>query len=272
MQLRIADLAVAVDGREIVSGVTLEAGPGEVIGLIGPNGSGKSTVLRCLYRASAPSGGVIRLGERELSLLSRRESAQHIAALTQEGGADFDFTVAEVVALGRAPFKHGNQPLTVSEQHLVRRAMRQLDIEHLAHRGILGLSGGERQRVLVARALVQEPRILILDEPTNHLDLRHQIELLAMLRKAAPTVVVVLHDLNLAAAACDRIGVLAHGRLITVGTPEEVLTPGLIAEVFGVAVSVVEHPLTGAPQILYALPDGSAHADPLPEAVAKERT
>lgn len=274
MQLRIADLAVAIDGREIVGGVTLDAAPGEVIGLVGPNGSGKSTILRCLYRASAPSGGIIRLGERDLSNMSRRESAQHIAALTQEGGADFDFTVAEVVALGRAPFKHGNQPLTAAEQELVRRAMRQLDIEHLAHRGILGLSGGERQRVLVARALVQEPRILILDEPTNHLDLRHQIELLGMLRTAAPTVLVVLHDLNLAAAACDRIGVLAGGRLVAMGTPAEVLTPGLIAEVFGVAVSVVEHPLTGAPQILYALPGGGAHTEtgPLPGAVAKERT
>lgn len=254
MQVRIADLAVTVDGREIVAGVDLEAAPGEVFGLIGPNGSGKSTILRCLYRALAPSGGTIRIGEQVLADLSRRESAQRIAALTQESGTEFDFTVAEVVALGRAPFKYGNQPLTSAERELCREAMAQMDIEHLAHRGILGLSGGERQRVLVARALVQQPRILILDEPTNHLDLRHQIELLGLLRTAAPTVLVVLHDLNLAAAACDRIGVLAGGRLVAVGPPAEVLTAERIAEVFGVDIAVVAHPLTGTPQILYTLP------------------
>ncbi|MEU4839743.1 ABC transporter ATP-binding protein [Nocardia testacea] len=274
MRLRITDLAVTIDGRRIISGVDLEAASGEVVGLVGPNGSGKSTALRCLYRALAPSGGTVHLGDHDLSRLSRRESAQHIAALTQESGADFDFTVAEVVALGRAPFRRGNQPLTAAENELVRRAMTQMDVAHLAHRGILGLSGGERQRVLVARALAQQPRILILDEPTNHLDLRHQLELLGMLRTAEPTVLVVLHDLNLAAAACDRIGVLAGGRLVAAGPPARVLTPGLIGEVFGVAVSVVEHPLTGAPQILYTLPDGRDRtgAGPLIDAMPEERT
>ncbi|MGW0250582.1 ABC transporter ATP-binding protein [Nocardia goodfellowii] len=254
MRLHVENLTVRIDGREIVRDLDLAAASGEIVGLIGPNGSGKSTVLRCVYRALKPSGGAIWVGNDELSTLSRRDSAQRVAALTQESGADFDFTVAEVVALGRAPFKRGNQPLDDRERELVRDAMTRLDVIHLAERGILELSGGERQRVLVARALAQQPSILILDEPTNHLDIRHQIELLGMLRAAAPTVLVVLHDLNLAAAACDRIGVLADGRLITAGTPKQVLTPALIAEVFGVEVSVVEHPLTGAPQILFALP------------------
>lgn len=271
MQVSIADLRVTIDGRAILGGVDLEAGPGEVVGLVGPNGSGKSTILRCLYRALAPSGGAIRLGEHDLTELSRRQSAQQMAALTQESGAEFDFTVAEVVALGRAPFKHGNQPLTTAEQELCREAMAQMDIAHLAHRGILGLSGGERQRVLVARVLVQQPRVLILDEPTNHLDLRHQIELLGLLRTAAPTVLVVLHDLNLAAAACDRIAVLSDGRLVAVGPPAQVLTAELIAEVFGVEISVVEHPLTGAPQILYTLPPGRAPVFPI-DATTKEPT
>ncbi|MGW5383503.1 ABC transporter ATP-binding protein [Nocardia sp. NPDC003963] len=271
MQVRIADLTVAIDGREIVGGVDLEAASGDVVGLVGPNGSGKSTILRCLYRALVPSGGTIRIGEHELAGLSRRQSAQQVAALAQESGAEFDFTVAEVVALGRAPFKYGNQPLTAAEHELCRAAMARMDITHLAHRGILGLSGGERQRVLIARALVQQPRILILDEPTNHLDLRHQIELLGLLRTAAPTVLVVLHDLNLAAAACDRIAVLSGGRLATVGPPSQVLTRDLIAEVFGVEISVVEHPLTGAPQILYALPGGRMPASTT-DTSAKEPT
>lgn len=131
--------------------------------------------------------------------------------------------------------------------------MDRLDIRHLAHRGVLTLSGGERQRVLLARALVQEPEILVLDEPTNHLDVRHQVDLLSMLRGSGLTVLVVLHDLNLAAAACDRLGVLSHGRLVASGTPAEVLTTRLVADVFGVRASVVAHPLTGDPQLLYSL-------------------
>ncbi|MDG4787776.1 ABC transporter ATP-binding protein [Micromonospora sp. WMMD1102] len=131
--------------------------------------------------------------------------------------------------------------------------MARLDIVHLADRGVLSLSGGERQRVLVARALVQEPEVLVLDEPTNHLDIRHQIELLSLLRDASLTVLVVLHDLNLAAATCDRIGVLSGGRLVAAGTPAEVLTAELVRDVFGVDATVVAHPLTGDPQLLYAL-------------------
>lgn len=118
---------------------------------------------------------------------------------------------------------------------------------------MLTLSGGERQRVLLARALVQEPKILVLDEPTNHLDVRHQVQLLSLLRGSGLTVLIVLHDLNLASAACDRIGVLSEGRLVTAGSPAHVLTPELVDEVFGVEASVVPHPRTGAPQLLYSL-------------------
>lgn len=131
--------------------------------------------------------------------------------------------------------------------------MDRLGIRHLADRGVLTLSGGERQRVLLARALVQDPEILVLDEPTNHLDVRHQVQLLSLLRESGLTVLIVLHDLNLAAAACDRIGVLSQGRLVTAGTPKDVLTPELVQDVFGVEASVVPHPLTGDPQLLYSL-------------------
>lgn len=252
--LSISELSVVLQGRRIVTDLDLDVRAGEIIGLVGPNGSGKSTVLRCVYRALEPSGGVVRVGRDNLLDLSPRDSARRVAALTQQTGTDFDFTVGEVVALGRAPHKRGNEPLTARERELCRSAMDLLDIGHLAGRGILGLSGGERQRVLIARALVQEPQVLILDEPTNHLDIRHQIELLGFLRTTGLTVLIVLHDLNLAAAVCDRIAILANGHLHTVGAPAEVLTAERIAAVFGVQVTVVDHPLTGAPQILYTLP------------------
>lgn len=253
MDLELVRLTVEVRGRALVKELSLRAGSGEVVGLVGPNGSGKSTALRCVYRALRPTSGAVLVGGADVGGLAMRESARAVAALTQDGSVDLDFTVEEVVALGRAPHQQGNQALSSREQALVHEAMSRLDLIHLAHRGVLTLSGGERQRVLVARALVQEPKIIVLDEPTNHLDIRHQIELLSLLRGAGPTVLVVLHDLNLAAAACDRLGVLSGGSLVRSGRPDQVLTAELVAEVFGVQVSVVPHPLTGDPQLLYTL-------------------
>jgi iron complex transport system ATP-binding protein len=253
MDLRLDELSVVTNGSTLVRALSLEVAEGQVVGLVGPNGSGKSTALRCVYRALRPSSGTVWLGEQDLTRLPLRHSARTVAAMTQDGGVDFDFTVEEVVALGRAPHLRGNQALSGRERELCERAMEQLDIGHLAQRGVLTLSGGERQRVLLARALVQEPKVLVLDEPTNHLDVRHQVDLLSLLRGSGLTVLVVLHDLNLAAAACDRLGVLSQGRLVASGAPAEVLTTELVGDVFGVRASVVPHPLTGAPQLLYSL-------------------
>ncbi|MEU0242583.1 ABC transporter ATP-binding protein [Nocardiopsis sp. NPDC006198] len=261
MDLRLDGLSVELGGEPIVRALTLDVPDGQVVGLVGPNGSGKSTALRCVYRALRPDAGRVWLGAEDLSSLSLRLSAQRVAALTQESGSDLDFTVEEVVALGRAPHLRGNQALSARERDLCRNAMELLDVAHLAHRGVLELSGGERQRVLVARALAQEPRVLVLDEPTNHLDVRHQVELLSLVRGAGITVLVVLHDLNLASAACDRIGVLSEGALVAAGSPDEVLTPALLREVFGIEASVVPHPLTGDPQVLYRLPPRPGHLD-----------
>ncbi|GAB3447440.1 ABC transporter ATP-binding protein [Actinophytocola sediminis] len=252
-ELRLDALSVTVDGQVIVRELHLDVPAGEIVGLVGPNGSGKSTALRCVYRALAPSHGTVWIGQTDLATVGLRESARTVAALTQEASLELDFTVEEVVALGRTPHLAGNRPLDRREHTLCQQAMARLDVLHLAGRGVLSLSGGERQRVLIARALVQEPQVLVLDEPTNHLDLRHQIELLTLLRESGLTVLVVLHDLNLAAAACDRVGVLRAGALVAAGPPAEVLTEELVMEVFGVEVTVVRHPLTGVPQLLHSL-------------------
>ncbi|MEB8336097.1 ABC transporter ATP-binding protein [Streptomyces endophyticus] len=253
MDLRLDGLSVVTDGKSLVRDLSLDVPEGHVVGLVGPNGSGKSTALRCVYRALRPTSGAVRVGGDDLSRLTLRRGAQLIAAMTQDGAVDLDFTVEEAVALGRAPHLRGNQRLSRREREVCAATMERLGIRHLSDRGVLTLSGGERQRVLVARALVQDPEILVLDEPTNHLDVRHQVQLLALLRESGLTVLIVLHDLNLAAAACDRIGVLSQGRLVTAGTPKDVLTPELVRDVFGVEASVVPHPLTGDPQLLYSL-------------------
>ncbi|MEV6784715.1 ABC transporter ATP-binding protein [Streptomyces sp. NPDC051098] len=262
MDLTLDGLSVVTDGRSLVRDLSLRVDSGRVVGLVGPNGSGKSTALRCVYRALRPSSGTVWVGGDDLSRLAMRRSAQTIAAMTQDGDVDLDFTVEELVALGRTPHLQGNQALGRRERELCEAAMDRLDIRHLAGRGVLTLSGGERQRVLLARALVQEPKILVLDEPTNHLDVRHQVELLSLLRGSGLTVLIVLHDLNLAAAACDHLGVLSEGRLVTAGSPAHVLTPELVDEVFGVEASVVPHPLTGAPQLLYSLNPSLRKAHP----------
>ncbi|PXY33168.1 ABC transporter ATP-binding protein [Prauserella coralliicola] len=253
MELTLDAVSVEISGARLIDELSLKAGDGEVVGLVGPNGSGKSTALRCVYRALRPSSGAVLVDGTDLTTLSIRDSARSVAALTQDGTADLDFTVAEVVALGRFPHQRGNPVLSDRERELCAEAMRRTGVTHLARRGILSLSGGERQRVLIARALVQEPELLVLDEPTNHLDVRHQVELLAFLRDCGLTVLVALHDLNLAASTCDRLAVLQNGTLVETGPPADVLTPELVRRVFGVTPTVVRHPRTGVPQLLYNL-------------------
>jgi iron complex transport system ATP-binding protein len=255
MDVALEQVTVDVNGARLVERLDLRVASGEVVGLLGPNGSGKSTALRCVFRALSPTGGVVRVGGDDVEDLRLRESARRVAALTQESASELDFTVRELVALGRAPHRRGNRPLTTPEAHLCEATLERLDITHLAERGMFSLSGGERQRALIARALVQEPRVLVLDEPTNHLDVRHQVHLLRSLRGLGPTVLIVLHDLNLAAAVCDRIGLLDAGRLAAVGPPREVLTEATLRRIFGVETVVVDHPLTREPQILFDLRD-----------------
>ena len=254
MGLELRGISVAAGGREIVHELSLDVATGSVVGLVGPNGSGKSTALRCVYRALRPIRGTVLVDDDDIAGTGLRESARRVAAMTQDHGSDLDFTVAELVSLGRAPHL-GHRSPGPDDERICTEAMARVGVTHLADRGVLTLSGGERQRVLAARALAQTPQVLVLDEPTNHLDIAHQLGLLAALRDAGLTVLVVLHDLNLAAAACDRVGVLDDGRLVAAGTPEQVLTPDLVRRVFGVQVDVVTHPATGAPRLLYALPE-----------------
>ncbi|WP_116040593.1 ABC transporter ATP-binding protein [Amycolatopsis palatopharyngis] len=260
MRLDLEAISVEIADATLIRALELTVGSGEILGLVGPNGSGKSTALRCIYRALSPTTGVVRLDGDDIATQSLRTTAQSVAALTQESHTELDFTVAEVVALGRFPHLRGNQALSESELELCHRAMLRTEVTHLADRGMLSLSGGERQRVLIARALVQEPRLLVLDEPTNHLDVHHQVQLLTFLRECGLTVVVALHDLNLAASTCDRLAVLRQGRLVATGTPADVLEPGLIRQVFGVTPSIVPHPRTGVPQLLFDVggPAGSS--------------
>ncbi|MFE9461762.1 ABC transporter ATP-binding protein [Streptomyces californicus] len=260
MRIDIDALTVEIAGARLVDEVTLGAADGELVGLVGPNGSGKSTLLRCVYRALRPSAGAVRIGGEDLHALTTREGARRLAALPQDAVAEFDFTVAEIVAMGRMPHQGPMARTTDEDRRICDEALRDVGAAHLAERGFLTLSGGERQRVLIARALAQRPRVLVLDEPTNHLDIAHQLEVLRLVRGSGPTVLAALHDLNLAALHCDALHVIAAGRIVASGTPDDVLTADLLADVFGVRAHRVAHPETGALQLLFDLPP--AHPAP----------
>ncbi|MGW1284479.1 ABC transporter ATP-binding protein [Streptomyces sp. NPDC001118] len=269
MRIDIEDLHVAYAGRTVVAGAHLIAAEGEITGLVGPNGSGKSTLLRTVYRHLKPTAGRVLLAGTDLRELSPVQSARHVAALPQERGSDFELSVREVVAMGRTPYKRAFAGEDATDRDIVARALADVGMDAQAGRRFTALSGGERQRVLLARAFAQDPDILVLDEPTNHLDIRHQVDLLALLRAQRRTTLVSLHDLNAAASVCDRLHVLHAGSVVASGPPREVLAPTLMAEVFGVRAAVVDHPLTGDPLIAF---DHRAPADAEPALAVETHT
>lgn len=260
-RVEVRDLRVSYAGRDVVAGVRLLAREGEIAGLVGPNGSGKSSVLRCVYRHLRPTAGAVLLDGADLAGMSAAGAARTVAALPQERGTGAELTVGEVVAMGRIPHQRAFAAENAADRVAVDGALARVGLTAAAGRPYSALSGGEQQRALLARAFAQQARVLVLDEPTNHLDVRHQVELLALLRAERRTTLVCLHDLNAAASLCDRLHVLHEGRLVASGPPREVLTPELLARVFGIRAVVVDHPLTGDPLIAVdhrapAPPDG----------------
>lgn len=252
--LSAEEVSVVVNGRALVHKVSLDAAPGEVLGLAGPNGAGKSTLLRTFYRAMRPTSGRVLLDGEDVWRMPGRRLARRLAAVLQETTGEFELTVYDVVAMGRTPHKRAFEGDDAGDRDIIMAALAELDASGLAHAPFDRLSGGEKQRVMIARALAQRPRTMVLDEPTNHLDLRHQLDTLRLVRRLGVTAILALHDLNLAAAFCDRICVLDGGRLVATGTPADVLTPALLAKVYRVEAEVAEHPHTGAPQII-VIPD-----------------
>jgi iron complex transport system ATP-binding protein len=252
MKLVVDQLHVTLDRNPILREVSLQIRPGDIVGLVGPNGSGKSTLLRTVYRSLRPDRGVVRVGGDDVWALSARTAARRTAAVLQDGsGNAAGLSVAEIVALGRTAH-HGLLGRDGADDHrAVAEALDQCGVRPLAGRDFASLSGGERQRVLLARALAQRPDLLVVDELTNHLDIRARFELLDLIRATAITTLAVLHDLDLAARLCDHLVVLHDGAVVTAGPVLDVLTPGLMRDVFGVAATTDRH-ADGVVRITYA--------------------
>lgn len=243
-----------VAGQPIVGPISLSVEPGQMLALVGPNGAGKSSLLRCLYRYHRPSTGHVRLDGADIWSLPGKAVARRIATVLQEPASDFGLTVAEIVELGLTPHR-GGWGRDHAAYEAVEAVLALMELTHLAPRDLASLSGGEKQRVMIARALLQKPDLLILDEPTNHLDIRHQLEVLDLLGRLRCTVIVSLHDLALASAHADRVLLLDGGRLAAIGAPTDVLTQPTIRAAFAVETLLDAHPATGRPRLSFYLPN-----------------
>jgi iron complex transport system ATP-binding protein len=242
-------------GAPVLTGIGFDLAPGRILGIVGANGAGKSTLLRMLYRFHRPQNGSVTLDGTDIWKMSARDTARRIAVVLQEQLTDFALTVREIVALGRTPHRRGFAGGGAHDEAVVTRALDQLDLSLMSGRALETLSGGEKQRVMVARALAQEPRLLILDEPTNHLDIRHQLEVLALVRGLGVTAVTSLHDLNLATGLCDDVLVLSGGRALAFGPPSVVLTEALVARAFSVTARREHLQPSGKPYFTFHLTD-----------------
>ena len=246
--------SAAIGGRLVVDGVSIEVAAGSLTALIGPNGAGKSTLIRVLSGVVKPTDGRVTYNGRDWNATPRRDRARLAALVEQDSTAEFGVTVRDAVALGRTPYTRLLGGETELDSAAIEAALEATRTGAFRDRELSTLSGGERQRVQLARALAQQPRLLLLDEPTNHLDIGAQLEVMTTLRTLAAdglAVLTALHDLNLATQA-DQVVVLAAGRVVAAGSPEAVLTSALIGEVYGVAATVLTHPVSGAPVIAFA--------------------
>jgi iron complex transport system ATP-binding protein len=252
--IEVDGLTIEADGRKILDGIWFRLEAGGLYGIIGPNGAGKSTLLAAVSGIRRFDAGAVRLFGRPVGSWPRRALARRLAVLQQEALPRTAFTVREVVLMGRYPYQNWFGGSDEEGEALVDRVLETLGLAAYANRRLDALSGGERQRVALAKAMVQDPELLLLDEPTTYLDIGYQIHLLDLVREwqrtGARTVVTVLHDLNLAAQYCDRLLVMHEGRLAAEGPPADVLTPDTIRRVFGVEPVVLPHPSSGVPQLL----------------------
>jgi iron complex transport system ATP-binding protein len=258
--VEVHDVAFGYGGAFRLEGVSFDVAAGEVLGVIGPNGSGKTTLVRLLSKVREPQRGEIRLAGAGLASLGRRALARQVAVVQQDVAPAFPVTVEELCLMGRHPHAEGRLFEQPEDLCKAREAMALTGVLALASAPVDTLSGGERQRAVLARALAQEPRLLLLDEPTSHLDLRYQREMVGLLRRLhrdhGTTIVLVSHDLNLAGEVADRLLLLAAGRVVKLGPPADVLDEATLEAAYGCPVRVEKHPVTGRPVVLVRWPDG----------------
>jgi iron complex transport system ATP-binding protein len=251
MDLELKNINVKLGDKNIIEDISLAVSKGEFVGIIGPNGSGKSTLLRTIYRIIQPNSGMILLDGQNLKDVKLSESAKKMGVVGQFNSINFDFTVLDMVMMGRTPHKSLLGSDTPADYAIAMESIRKVGMEKHVNRSFSTLSGGEKQRIILARALTQQPQLLILDEPTNHLDIKYQLQILSIVKSLGIGVLAALHDLSLAAMYCHRLYVLKEGNVITSGVPNEILTPELVRDVYEIECDIQKNPATGYLSITY---------------------
>lgn len=243
MILKVHNITFSYNSVNVLKDITFEAGEGEILGILGPNGAGKTTLLRCIFRALIPKQGAVLLNGKDIKALSRIELAKKISVVTQEN-VIAPFTVLETILMGRFPHTTTFKLFDYNTTNLVENVIEKLDLREFLERGLNEVSGGERRRIHIARALIQQPKVLLLDEPTSHLDPNYKLQIMSVIKEFtienSLVTIVTLHDLSLAARFCDKIILLKEGRIFATGTPSEVLTHENIGKVYKIDVRIVE--------------------------------
>ncbi|ARF17252.1 ABC transporter ATP-binding protein [Sporosarcina sp. P3] len=242
--LQVKNISFSVLEKKILHDISFSLDQGKLIGVIGPNGSGKSTMLKIIYRYLQQTSGVVTLYEKDMNQMTQKKIAREMAVVSQETPVLFDFTVKDLVMMGRTPYKQWLAKDSKEDFAIVEESMRLANVLYLKDRTLGQLSGGEKKRVMLARALAQQAEILILDEPTNHLDIEHQLQLMDLVKELPITIIAALHDLNLASSYCDELLLIKEGVLHMKGTPEQVLTEETIEQVFHVQADISKNPFT----------------------------
>lgn len=250
-KVQVKNLRFSIDKKEILKDISFDIQKGSFVGVIGPNGSGKSTLLKNIYRLYKPSSGSILLDNEELDKMRDKDCAKEIAVLAQESNTHFDFTVEQIVKMGRYPYKSVFQNYSKDDLQMVKNMLQKVGLESYSKRSFSKLSGGEKQRTLIARALVQNTNFLILDEPTNHLDIGHQIQLMDLVKSLNITTLSAIHDMNLASMYCDYLIVMKDGKIKNFGAVEEVINSEMLKDVFGVNAYVGVNPINKKLQVSF---------------------
>ncbi|MFI8810161.1 MULTISPECIES: ABC transporter ATP-binding protein [unclassified Streptomyces] len=249
--LTAENISVTLGGAQVVRELSMDVPAGRFVGVVGPNGCGKSTFLKSVYKVVTPDSGGVTLGGLDVLASRPRTVFTRLAVVAQFHELSFDFTVAEIVAMGRVPHKRLLETTGERDREIVRLSLDRVRMGAYGDRGFRTLSGGEKQRVMLARALAQEPSFLILDEPTNHLDIKYQLQIFSIVKELGIGVLAALHDLSMAAGYCDELYVLKDGAVVTHGPPDRVLTRELIREVYEVECETYRNPVTGRLAIAY---------------------
>lgn len=251
IKLETKGITYSIDGKIIIDGIDISVKEGELVGIVGPNGCGKSTLLKNIYKVFTPDSGAAFIDGEDLSKLSNRKTAKKMSVMQQENIVDFDMTVYDMVMLGRFAHQKLFSGSTEEDRTIVNEYINEVGLLGYENRHFLSLSGGEKQRTLLARALSQKASLILLDEPTNHLDIGYQYQIMNILKRQNLTILCCVHDLNIAAAYCDRIILMKNKKIFDVGSPKEMLTKENIKELFDIDTMIIENEKTGRLNIIF---------------------